>query len=194
MNAQRGFSWAFSKAVTLCILMTSSAHPVRAGEILPPEASTEVIATAQKNMGGGWAKAKATLYRNGLVVIEGQAVSNAAFTGTRATVNVIGVDRKGNALFVTQHLDIPTACSRTDATCSSNRTGSREERIPAEIAKYVSHMNIHFSERQGPNVFNSALRNIRDACSAYDELPVVARAAMAAYTGFPGCNPAGLGR
>lgn len=181
-------------SAALCIILLQAAGLAGAAETLRPESTSEVVANSQRPIGGGWAKATATLYRNGLLVIEGQAVSTAAGTATRATINVVGVDRIGNAIFVSKHLDIPTACSKTDPTCSSNRTGSKQEQIPADIAKYVSHLNVHFSERNGPTVYQNLLRNIRETCNAYDELPIVARAAIAIYTSFPGCNPIGLGK
>ena len=142
------------------------------------------------DIGGGWGGAKATLYRSGLLVIEGRAVSNANNSGTRATVNVVGLDRKGNVLFVSKHLDIPTACGRWD-TCSSDRRGRRDQQISPEIAKFVNRLKIHLSDRQGPSIYSRITRAIRESCSTYDELPVAARAAIAYETGFPGCNPAG---
>ncbi|CAO5073169.1 hypothetical protein MICAER10613_038830 [Microcystis aeruginosa] len=153
----------------------------------PIETSSEVVGERYEDMGGGWGGAKATLYRNGLLVIEGRAVSNANTSGTRTTVNVVGVDRRGNALFVSQHLDIPTACGRWD-TCPSDRTGRSDQQINPEIAKYVSRLNIHLSDRQGPNVYQNFVRNIREACSSYQELPAGVRQAIASQGGFSGCN------
>lgn len=156
---------------------------------LPPESSSEVVGERYDNMGGGWGGAKATLYRNGLLVIEGRAVSNSFSSGTRTTVNIVGVDRNGNALFVSKHLDIPTACSRGDFTCPSDRSGRSDQNISPEIAKYVSRLNIHLSDRQGPTIYQNITRNIGEACTSYDELPIAVRAAIAIETGFPGCNP-----
>jgi uncharacterized membrane protein len=153
-----------------------------------PESSSEVVGESYEDMGGGWGGAKATLYRNGLLVIEGQAVSNANNSGTRTTVNVVGVDRKGNAIFVSQPLDIPTACGRWDPSCPSDRRGRSDQNISPEVAKYVSRLNIHISDRQGPNIYNNFVRNIREACSSYDNLPQGVRAAVASQGGFSGCN------
>ena len=160
------------------------------GEVpyLPPENSSEVVGERYEDMGGGWGGARATLYRNGLLVIEGRAVSNANTSATRTTVNVVGVDSRGRAIFVSRHLDIPTACGRLD-TCSSDRSGRSDQNISPEIARYVSRLNIHISDRQGSSIYQNITRNITQACNSYDDLPVGVRAAIAAETGFPGCNP-----
>ncbi len=128
-----------------------------------------------------------------VIVLEGKLLiflMAANNSGTRATVNVVGLDRKENVLFVSKHLDIPTACGRWD-TCSSDRRGRRDQQISPEIAKFVNRLRIHLSDRQGPSIYSRMTRAIRESCSTYDELPVTARAAIAAETGFPGCNPAG---
>ena len=170
--------WSFGGSTSPSPNSTSSA---------PIETSSEVVGERYEDMGGGWGGAKATLYRNGLLVIEGRAVSNANTSGTRTTVNVVGVDRRGNALFVSQHLDIPTACGRWD-TCPSDRSGRSDQQINPEIAKYVSRLNIHLSDRQGPTVYQNFVRNIREACSSYQELPAGVRQAIASQGGFSGCN------
>ena len=154
----------------------------------PAETSSEVVGERYEDMGGGWGGAKATLYRNGVLVIEGRAVSNANNSGTRTTVNVVGVDRRGNALFVSTHLDIPTACGRWDPTCPSDRRGNSTQQINSEVAKYVNRLNIHISDRNGPTVYQNFVRNIREACSSYQELPSSVRMGVAAQSGFSGCN------
>lgn len=154
----------------------------------PIETTPEVIGERHVDIGGGWGGAKVTLYRNGLLIIEGRAVSNANTSATRATVNVVGVDRNGNALFVSRHLDIPTACGRLDPGCPSDRTGSSEQNISPEIARFVNRLNIHVSDRGGPGFFERTVRAINEACSSYDDLPQRARDAIAAEAGFSGCN------
>lgn len=153
----------------------------------PIETTSEVVVERYDDIGGGWGGAKATLYRSGLLVIEGRAVSNSNTSGTRATVNVVGLDRNGNVLFVSQHLDIPTACGRWD-TCSSDRRGRSDQNISPEIAKFVNRLQIHISDRGGPSIYSRITRNIREACQSYDGLPSTARAAIASQTGFPGCQ------
>lgn len=153
-----------------------------------PESSTEVVGESYEDMGGGWGGAKAILYRNGPLVIEGRAVSNANNSGTRTTVNVVGVDTRGNAIFVSQPLDIPTACGRWDPSCPSDRRGRSDQNISPEVAKYVSRLNIHISDRQGPTIYNNFVRNISEACSSFTNLPTGVRAAVASQGGFSGCN------
>jgi hypothetical protein len=141
------------------------------------------------DMGGGWAGAQATLYRDGLLVIASQAVSNANNSGTRGRVFVVGVDRRGRSLFVSQSFDIPTACGRWD-TCSSDRSQNFQQRISSDIAKYVARLDVYPEDRGGGRSAREAFRvAITESCAAYDDLPVAARAAIAAETGFAGCNP-----
>lgn len=154
----------------------------------PIETTPEVFVKRRQNIGAGWAEGRATLYRSGLLVIEGQARSRKNTSATRATINVVGLDRKGNVLFVSEHLDIPTACGRWD-TCPHDRTGRKNDTISPEIAKFVHRLKIHISDRGGRDFWESTTRVIRKSCGTYDKLPAAARAAIAAETGFPGCNP-----
>jgi hypothetical protein len=156
---------------------------------LPPETSAEVRNQNYVDMGGGWAGAQATLYRNGLLVIASRAVSNARTSGTRGRVFVVGVDRRGRSLFVSESFDIPTACGRLD-TCSSDRSQNFQQRISPDLAMYVARLDVYPEDRGGGRSAREALRvTITESCAAYDDLPVAARAAIAYQTGFPGCNP-----
>ena len=140
-------------------------------------------------MGGGWAGAQATIYRDGLLVVASRAVSNARNSGTRGRVFVVGVDRRGRSLFVSQSFDIPTACGRWD-TCSSDRSQNFQQRISSDIARYVARLDVYPEDRGGGRSAREALRvTITQSCAAYDDLPVAARAAIAYETGFSGCNP-----
>jgi hypothetical protein len=156
--------------------------------IFMPEPSAEVVGEEYVDIGGGWAGAKATLYRNGILFIDGRAVSNARHSATRATVNIVGVDRYGRALFVSKHLDIPTACARWD-TCPSDRSKTNQQNISPDLARYVARLNVHVTDRDGPSFYNNVTRNIIQGCRSYQELPPAARAAIAYQTGFPGCYP-----
>jgi hypothetical protein len=160
--------------------------------ILPPETSPQVIAQNYVDMGGGWGGAKATLNRDGFLVIEGQAVSNANNTATRTSVFVVGSDRRGRTLFVSKKHDIRTACGRWDPTCPSKTASNFTENISPDLAKYVAQLNV-YADQHGSTGFQASLnrinQNIKAACASYDDLPVAARAAIAYETGFPGCNP-----
>jgi len=153
-----------------------------------PETSQRVVQTKRQNMGGGYSEVEATLYRDGSLRIQGSAIATERTQGVRATVNVVGYDRRGNTLFVSQPLDIPTACGKWDPSCSSRASGLSNQNISPEIAKYISHLHLEFSERQGPDIFQRTTQLIRQTCTSYNYLPVAARAAIAYQTGFPGCN------
>ncbi|MDJ1173880.1 tectonin domain-containing protein [Roseofilum capinflatum] len=169
----------------------SSSSPSRSQtNYMPPETSSQVNTNNSTRMNGGNSTAKATLYRGGRLVIEGEAIATERTQGVRSTVNVIGTDRRGRVLFVSQSLDIPTACGTWDPGCSSRRSGSSNQNISPEIAKYVSSLQIVFSERGGPTVIQRTTQQIRQACKTYTDLHPLVRAAIASATngGSEACN------
>jgi hypothetical protein len=171
---------------------SSTSTSSSSANLLAPETSPQVTAQNYVDMGGGWGGARATLNRDGYLVIEGQAVSNANNTATRTSVFVVGIDRRGRTLFVSNKYDIRTACGRWDPTCPSERADTFTESIAPELAQYVAQLNVYAGEH-GSTGFQASLdrinQNVRAACASYDDLPVAARAAIAYKTGFAGCNP-----
>lgn len=168
-----------------------SVQPVSA-EILSPETSGEVRAQKSASMGGGSGEGKATLYRNGNLVVEGYAVSTARTTATRTSIFVVGVDTKGRSLFVSKKFDVPTACAKWDASCSSKRRATFQQQISGDLAQYVARLDVYVADRGSGGVegrLKQFVDNIKSSCAAYDDLPAIARAAIAYETGFPGCNP-----
>lgn len=135
-----------------------------------------------EDIGGGWAGAEVTLYRNGILVINGKAVSNARNSATRARVFVVGVDQAGNALFA-EGLDLPTACGRWDPSCPSSTGDSKQLQINSLIAKYATGLDIYVEDRNRPNGWERWRSNIKQAYKTYDELPPEVKAAIAAYVG-----------
>ncbi len=157
----------------------------------PPVYSQAVSAERYDDMGGGWGGARATLSRNGLLVIDGRAVSNSRHRGTRTRVFVIGYDGQQNALFVSNVLDIPTACGTWD-TCPDDRKRALQQQIHPAVAEYTRQLQLVIEDRSGPSVWQNATRNLTEACTSYDDLPVAVRVGIAYQTGFPGCNPTRL--
>lgn len=165
-------------------LATSNAN------LLSPETSSEIRGgKGPTSMGGGWAEASATFYRNGLLVVEGHSRSDSRTSGTYAQIFVVGVDSRGRSLFVSNLFDMPTACSLLD-TCSSERRTNFQQRINSDLAQYIARVDVYVADRSGGRSAREAFRvTITESCAAYDDLPVAARAAIAAETGFAGCNP-----
>lgn len=160
------------------------------GTSLPPEISGTLQGpNNKKSMGGGYAEAEATFYRNGLVIIPTHSVSRSFTNATKGSVFVVGSDTRGRALFASPVFDIPTACSRAD-TCSSNRRDTIQHQINSELAKYVAKIDVYVNDRSiGRSARQAFNTTITETCGSYDDLPVAARAAIAAETGFPGCGP-----
>jgi hypothetical protein len=158
--------------------------------VLSAETSSEVRGgKGPTNMGGGWAEASGTFYRNGLLVVEGHSRSDSRTSGTYAQIFVVGVDSRGRSLFVSNLFDMPTACSLLD-TCSSERRTNFQQQVNSDLAQYVAKVDVYVADRSGGRSAREAFKTaITESCAAYDDLPVAARAAIAFETGFAGCNP-----
>jgi hypothetical protein len=160
-----------------------------ASNTLAPETSGIVKGdNNKKSMGGGYAEAEATFYRNGLTVIATHSVSNSWAQGTKGSVFVVGSDSKGRALFASPVLDIPTACSKPDP-CSSNRRDTVQYQVNSELAKYVAKIDVYVQDRGTTSLRQSINRTITQTCGTYDDLPPAAKAGIAYETGFAGCGP-----
>nr|OEJ78225.1 hypothetical protein A5482_03030 [Cyanobacterium sp. IPPAS B-1200] len=142
-----------------------------------PTVRAERSVTLSTRATGG---ATVTLNRGGRLYIEGRSRSRHITRASRPTVTVVGLDRVGRELFVSEHFDIPTACSTTDPTCQSIRFKSNTQYISPDIAKYVHSMQLEFTERRGRSVSDRVARNILRACQNYTNLPPSVRTAIGA--------------
>jgi hypothetical protein len=167
----------------------STPAPVSTSSLISPETSGTVNGPNKEvSMGGGYAEAEATFYRNGLVVISTHSKSKSWSQGTKGSVFVVGLDTKGRALFVSPVFDIPTACSRAD-TCSSDRRDNVQHNVNAEVAKYIAKVDVYVQDRSGGRSAREAINNtIKESCATYNDLPASAKAGIAAETGFTGCG------
>ena len=180
-------------------ILTGNMDPVVAPTIDPVVAPTSSLISPETSgtvngpnkevsMGGGYAEAEATFYRNGLVVMSTHSKSKSWSQGTKGSVFVVGLDTKGRALFVSPVFDIPTACSRAD-TCSSDRRGNVQYQVNSEVAKYVAKVDVYVQDRSGGRSAREAINNtIKESCATYNDLPASAKAGIAAETGFSGCG------
>ncbi|WP_341739968.1 MAG: hypothetical protein P2A85_13795 [Microcoleus anatoxicus] len=145
---------------------------------LPVEISGILQGHGRKSMGGGYAEANATFYRNGLIVIQTHAVSSSYTSGTKGSVFVVGSDSKGRALFASQVFDIPTACSKPDS-CSSNRSGSNQFQINPEVAKYIAKIDIFVQDRSGGRSAREVVNHtIKEVYATYNDLPPEVKAGI----------------
>jgi len=132
------------------------------------------------SMGGGWAEASATLYRDGRLIIQTHAVSEAPMSGTYGRVFVVGVDSKGRSIFVSTLFNMPTACSILD-TCSSNRRRNFQQQIDPVIAKYAAKIDVYVEDADGGKSAREAiLKIIIETWKTYNDLPPEVKAAIAA--------------
>jgi hypothetical protein len=128
------------------ISLRSQNQEIYSLNVIPKSADIrEITVSDRRDMKGGYSTGKATLYRDGQLVIEGEAIATENLSGVRARVTVVGVDKNGNKI-LSEFLDIPTACGKWDH-CSSRRNGRRVQDISPKIAQGVTRLNLHFSER-----------------------------------------------
>lgn len=167
---------------------TPNPDPDQGQNYLQPERTPTVTANRSVTLvRGQTGEATVTLNRSGRLYIEGRARSTDILHGTRATVTVVGLDRLGRELFVSQHYDIPTACSTTDPFCPSTTFGNNTQYIDPEIAKYVHSMQLEFTQRGSRSVSERVTRHILGACRSYTDLPPIVRVAIGtAATGLSG--------
>jgi hypothetical protein len=172
-------------------ILTGNIDPVIAStsSLISPETSGTVNGPNKEvSMGGGYAEAEATFYRNGLVVISTHSKSKSWSQGTKGSVFVVGSDTKGRNLFVSPVFDIPTACSRADS-CSSDRRDNVQYQVNSEVAKYITKVDIYVQDRSGGRSVREAINNtIKESCATYNDLPASAKAGIASQTGFAGCG------
>lgn len=147
---------------------------------LRPPTTSEARGESYKDIGGGWAGGTAVLYRNGSLIVNGRAVSNANNSATYAAMFVVGVDSRGRALFVSNLFNLPTACGQWDPTCSSDRSQSFQQSINSDLATYVDRLDVFVTGRDQPGGWQRWRTNIREAVNTWNDLPPEVKAAAAA--------------
>ena len=93
----------------------------------------------------GYAKTmrtKATLYQNGLLLVETFTDCRAPFSGLRGRVHAICSDQFGVAHWVSQEFACRTRCSLLDPSCPSLGTDAWEEYLPEAVGRLTTSLNI----------------------------------------------------
>jgi hypothetical protein len=102
-------------------------------------------------------RTKATLYRNGLLLVETFSESRAAFSGLRGCVIVICIDDAGRAQYVSDTIVCKTRCSVTDPTCPSSGTDAWTQQLPEPVGRLSTTLNIVHFEGQDPVSFTQRI-------------------------------------
>ncbi|KDR70834.1 hypothetical protein GALMADRAFT_75720 [Galerina marginata CBS 339.88] len=95
---------------------------------------------------------KATLYRDGMLVVEVKVDNYDPFHGLRGRVLIVVRDKDGNAIGVTNELRSSTACGTFDPFCSSDRSDWFTLRFPRSVGRRAAVMDIY--QRDGGSLGN----------------------------------------
>lgn len=137
----------------------------------------DVTGHKEESMQGGYAETTATLYKNGLLVLETHAKSNTPHKGVTAGTFVVGVDAKGRALYISPYFDIPTACGTWDPSpgCSSNVRKNRQDNMSENFAAIIERVEVFVDSRKRDD-WSIWQANVKKACELANDLPTPLKA------------------
>ncbi|MBK8452395.1 MAG: hypothetical protein WAQ53_16220 [Thiofilum sp.] len=126
----------------------------------------DVSGSNSVSVGGGFAEVSVQIYNNGVVAFDTHAKSKKWNQGVKAETFAIGVDGQGNAIYVSQAFNIPTACGTTD-TCSSNARKTFSYNIDTAVAGNVSKIDVYIGGRGalGPTL-DGTINKAKEVCNA----------------------------
>ena len=113
----------------------------------------------------------ATLYENGLLVIETFSENRAPFSGLRGRVLVVCFDHAGVAHWVSQEFACTTRCSLLDATCASSGTNAWTQQLPEQVGRLSRSLDIvHYEADAAPGQRDNIIRGIKDTVAVLAEI------------------------
>ena len=86
---------------------------------------------------------KATLYRDGMLIVEVMVDNYDAFHGLRGRILIVVRDKDGNAIGVTDELRSSTACGTFDPFCSSDHRNWFTLRFPRSVGRRAAAMDFY---------------------------------------------------
>ncbi|MCT7955160.1 hypothetical protein [Laspinema palackyanum] len=120
----------------------------------------------------------ATLYKNGLLSIETFSRSQHRSEGLRGYVLVICMDSAGRAIWISKSYRCTTRCSKFDFTCASAGTDAWQEKLPDEVGKYTTGLDIVQSDEGLGDFRNKVIQGIKTTKEIVDELKPIIQAAL----------------
>lgn len=112
----------------------------------------------------------ATLFRDGLTVVETYTKNKSWNRGLRGHVFVIMVDSQGRAVWATKEFKCTTRCSRTDPSCPSRGDDTFRVNIPEKIAAVVTSLDIVQDDRRSENsILDNLKRILKGTLEAYND-------------------------
>lgn len=112
----------------------------------------------------------ATLFRNGLLVMETLSECNHWCEGLRGRVFAICIDTQGRAIWVTKEYKCTTRGSIFDPTCPSQGKDVFQENIPEIIAQQTNALDIVQDDGPLTNWREQLKRQIKDTREVLDEV------------------------
>ncbi|MGY1638802.1 hypothetical protein ACI78V_19310 [Geodermatophilus sp. SYSU D00742] len=109
---------------------------------------TDVV-TAVKAGEVGWGKRMvtlATLYRNGLLVVDSTTMNDNWFAGLRGRTLVVVADADGKAIWVSSVFADATRCSIPDVSCASYGRMTHTEKFPDPVGEHAARLDVYHAD------------------------------------------------
>ena len=110
----------------------------------PQTTTSEVTLFKKDEVGfGKFMETKATLYRNGHLVVNTYTRNDNWTGGLRGKVLVVAIDGQGRAIWISQELRCATRCSVPDVTCASQGRETFVENFPPKVGEMAHRLHIY---------------------------------------------------
>jgi hypothetical protein len=110
----------------------------------------EVVASEYTEVGDHkYMDTKATLYRNGVLIVDSYQKSDNWGAGLRGQILVLCIDGNANAHWISPVFVCPTRCSATDPTCASRGRVNFQANFPEPVGQYTERLDIY--QADNPN-------------------------------------------
>jgi hypothetical protein len=114
---------------------------------------------------------KATLYRNGHLVVNTYTRNDNWTGGLRGKVLVVAIDGQGRAIWISQEFRCATRCSVPDMSCASQGRETFVENFPAKVGEMAQRLHIYQADTPSYVDLRSELvEGIRRTISVITEL------------------------
>jgi hypothetical protein len=138
----------------------------------PQPVSKEVSLFKKDEVGfGKFMETKATLYRNGQLVVDTFTRNDNWTSGLRGKVLVVAIDAQGRAIWISKELRCATRCSVPDVSCASQGRQTFTESFPAEVGEMTHRLDIYQADTPFyVDLRASLIGGIRDTIAVITEL------------------------
>lgn len=141
-----------------------------------PSAPREVVLVKKDEVGfGKIMETKATLYRNGHLMVDTHTRNDNWTGGLRGKVLVVAVDGQGRSIWVSKEFRCATRCSVPDVSCASQGRETFSDNFPAPVGEMTHRLNIYQADTPSyVNLRESLISAIKDTIAVINELNPIA--------------------